>query len=200
MIKIYCDGACSGNPGPGGWAAIIKSNNSEREVTGTCDMATNQQMELMAAIGGLSVIIEEAQQVEVITDSELIVNAFNKGWVDSWQKNGWITSKKLPVKNKELWEKLVALTEKHQVKFTWVKGHNGDPYNERANALAQAKAQEAKDNLPSLEEEKEITSNEKQLIQSLIDLGYSGELVKPSAVIIIDENGDVNVVKRSAVC
>jgi ribonuclease HI len=200
MIKIYCDGACSGNPGPGGWAAIIKNNNSEREVTGICDMTTNQQMELTAAVGGLKAIGEVPQQVEVITDSELIVNAFNKGWVDSWQKNGWHTSKKLPVKNKELWEKLITLTEKHQVKFTWTKGHNGDPYNERANALAQTKAQEAKNNLPSLEEEKEITSNEKQLFQKLINLGYSGELTSASAVIIIDESGDVNVVKRSAVC
>ena len=196
MIKIYCDGACSGNPGPGGWAAIIKNNNSEREVTGICGMTTNQQMELMAAIGGLSAIIEEAQQVEIITDSEIIVNAFNKGWIDSWQRNGWRTSKKLPVKNKELWEKLITLTEKHQVKFTWTKSHNGDPYNERANALAQAKAQEAKNILPSLEE----TNNERQLIQELINLGYSGELANASAIIIIDENGDVNVVKRSAVC
>jgi ribonuclease HI len=136
-IQIFSDGACSGNPGPGGWGAILRYKNNEKEISGGQRNTTNNQMELMAVISALETL-KEPCQVEIFTDSQYIANAFNKGWLAAWQKNGWRTSGKKPVKNKELWERLVVQAEKHELQWSWIRGHSGHPENERCDQLAVA--------------------------------------------------------------
>ena len=134
-VKLFTDGACSGNPGPGGWGAILQFKNTEKEISGGEPETTNNRMELNGVIKGLETL-KEPCLVKIFTDSKYISDAFNKGWIDNWQKNGWKTAAKKPVKNKELWLQLVDLAEKHELEWNWVKGHAGHPENERCDALA----------------------------------------------------------------
>lgn len=134
-IQIYTDGACSGNPGKGGWGAVLVYNGKEKEISGGEDMTTNNRMELTAVIEALSAL-KEPCEVTLTTDSKYVCDAVNKGWVYSWKSKGWKKADKKPALNVDLWEKLLALLEIHKVEFVWVKGHNGHPYNERCDRLA----------------------------------------------------------------
>ena len=133
-VIIYTDGACRGNPGPGGWGALIKFDTAEREIFGGQNNTTNNQMELSAAIEGLS-ILKEPCDVELFTDSKYVMDGITQ-WIQNWKKNNWKTSAKKEVKNKELWQQLDQLMSYHQVQWHWVKGHSGDPGNETADLLA----------------------------------------------------------------
>ena len=133
-VIIYTDGACRGNPGPGGWGALIKFDTAEREIFGGQNNTTNNQMELSAAIEGLS-ILKEPCDVELYTDSKYVMDGITQ-WIQNWKKNNWKTSAKKEVKNKELWQQLDQLMSYHQVQWHWVKGHSGDPGNETADLLA----------------------------------------------------------------
>ena len=133
-VDIYTDGACRGNPGPGGWGAILVYQGKEKELSGGEPETTNNRMELMAAISGLEAL-KEPCAVTLYSDSKYIVDAFLEGWVYSWRKQGWRRGKD-ELKNPDLWERLYELTEKHEVTFVWVKGHNGHDYNERCDKLA----------------------------------------------------------------
>lgn len=137
QVEIHTDGACSGNPGPGGWAAILIFKQIERELSGGERQTTNNRMELTAAIKALEALNEPCE-VTLNSDSKYLVDGMTKGWAKSWQKNGWIKSDKKPALNPELWERLLDLCQTHKVKFCWVRGHNGDEYNERCDALAVA--------------------------------------------------------------
>ncbi len=137
QVQIYTDGACSGNPGPGGWAAILVSGIHEKELSGGEPHTTNQRMELQAAVEGLKGL-NRACQVILYSDSAYLVNAMTKKWYLTWQKTGWVNSKREPVKNKDLWEQLLQQIEIHDVQFGKVKGHSGHHYNERCDALARA--------------------------------------------------------------
>ena len=134
QVIIYTDGACRGNPGPGGWGALIKFDVTEKEIFGGQADATNNQMELTAAIEGLSALKERCC-VELFTDSKYVMDGITQ-WIQNWKKNNWRTAAKKDVKNKELWQKLDQLISKHQVKWHWVKGHSGDVGNEAADLLA----------------------------------------------------------------
>lgn len=134
-VDIYTDGACRGNPGRGGWGAILVYGNKEKEMSGGDPMTTNNRMELSAVISALSVL-KEPCEVTLTTDSQYVVNAIEKGWLDNWQKNNWRKSDRGEVLNVDLWVKLVELIQLHKVDFVWVKGHNGHPYNERCDKLA----------------------------------------------------------------
>ena len=136
--SLYTDGACRGNPGPGGWGAILVYGKYEKEMSGGERETTNNRMELMAAISGLEALKEKCS-VTLYSDSKYIVDAYLEGWVESWRAKGWRRGKE-PLKNPDLWERLVALTDYHEVKFVWVKGHNGHSYNERCDALATSEA------------------------------------------------------------
>ncbi len=138
-VNIYTDGACRGNPGRGGWGAILVYGNKEREMSGGEPMTTNNRMELSAVISALSVL-KEPCEVTLTTDSQYIVNAIEKGWLANWQKNNWRKSDRGEVLNMDLWVKLAELVSVHKVSFVWVKGHNGHPYNERCDKLATAVA------------------------------------------------------------
>ena len=133
-VIIYTDGACRGNPGPGGWGALIKFDTAEKEIFGGCNNTTNNQMELSAAIEGLSTL-KEPCNVELFTDSKYVMDGITQ-WIQNWKKNNWKTSAKKEVKNKELWQQLDQLMSYHQVQWHWVKGHSGDPGNETADLLA----------------------------------------------------------------
>tara|TARA_Y100000816_G_C26001810_1_gene523490 strand:+ start:603 stop:1037 length:435 start_codon:yes stop_codon:yes gene_type:complete len=133
-VIIYTDGACRGNPGPGGWGALIKFETTEKEIFGGQNNTTNNQMELSAAIEGLS-ILKEPCSVELFTDSKYVMDGITQ-WIQNWKKNNWKTSAKKEVKNKELWQQLDRLMSYHQVQWHWVKGHSGDPGNETADLLA----------------------------------------------------------------
>lgn len=135
-IQLYTDGACRGNPGRGGWGAILVYGKYERELSGGERETTNNRMELMAAISGLSAL-KEPCRVTLYSDSKYLVDAFNEGWVHSWKKSGWRRGRD-ELKNPDLWEKIYALTKTHDVTFVWVKGHDGHAYNERCDALATA--------------------------------------------------------------
>ena len=139
-VNIYTDGACKGNPGPGGWAAVLEFNGRERELSGGEKSTTNNRMELTAAIMGLKALKENCE-VALYSDSQYLINAFTKGWVESWAVSGWKKSDKKPVLNDDLWKELCALTEKHEVRFIWVRGHDGHEYNERCDALAVKEAE-----------------------------------------------------------
>lgn len=134
-ITIYTDGACSGNPGPGGWAALLLFNGRERVLTGAEKDTTNNRMELAAVVESLRVL-KEPCSVAVHTDSAYIANAFNEGWIDNWQRRGWMTAGKKPVKNQDLWKDLLRLMAQHEVSFVKVKGHADDELNNRVDRLA----------------------------------------------------------------
>jgi ribonuclease HI len=134
-VILYTDGACRGNPGPGGWAALIFDRNEERTVSGCEAHTTNQRMELMAAIQGLAAI-EGTQQVALHTDSSYVMNCFRDRWWEKWERNGWLGSTKQPVTNRDLWERLIAETRRHTVSWFKVKGHSGHPENDRVDRLA----------------------------------------------------------------
>jgi ribonuclease HI len=133
-ITIYTDGACKGNPGPGGWGAWLKSGNHEKELFGGEPHTTNNRMELTAVIEALSTL-KAPSQVAIYTDSEYVRNGITS-WIRNWKTRGWLTADRKPVKNVELWQRLDALAARHRVSWHWVKGHAGDPGNERADALA----------------------------------------------------------------
>ena len=133
-IVIYTDGACKGNPGIGGWGALIKYDGSEREIKGCILDTTNNKMELIAVIESLN-FIENVKNVKIITDSKYVKNGICD-WIFKWKKNGWMTASKKPVKNRGLWEELDNLVQIYNVTWEWVKGHAGDPGNERADQLA----------------------------------------------------------------
>lgn len=134
-VTIYTDGACSGNPGPGGWGAILIFGERERVITGYEAQTTNNRMELLAVIEALAVM-KEPVRATVRTDSAYITNAFNQKWIDDWVRRGWKTADKKPVKNRDLWERLIELTKKHAVDFVKVKGHANDDLNNRVDGLA----------------------------------------------------------------
>ena len=142
-IEIFTDGACSGNPGPGGWGCILRYGNAEKELSGGEGDTTNNRMELTAAIEGLKALKEKCE-VTLYTDSQYVANGINKGWARSWQKNGWIKSDKKSALNRELWEELLSLIDRHEVSVVWVKGHNGHPENERCDRLAVAMSERYK--------------------------------------------------------
>ena len=133
-VQIYTDGACKGNPGPGGWGALLVFGEREKELFGGEAATTNNRMELTAVIRALE-SLTRACQVDVHTDSQYVKNGIGS-WIHVWKKNGWKTADKKSVKNAELWKELDALAARHDVRWHWVKGHNGDPGNERADALA----------------------------------------------------------------
>ena len=134
-VTIYTDGACSGNPGPGGWGAILCYNGVEKELSGGEKQTTNNRMELTGVISALQAL-KESCIVELYSDSKYVVDALEKGWAVSWRKKGWIKSDKKPALNVDLWEVLLQLCEKHEVKCHWVKGHADNPYNNRCDQLA----------------------------------------------------------------
>lgn len=134
-IEIYTDGACSGNPGKGGWGAVLVYKGKEKEMCGGNAQTTNNRMELTAVIEALSAL-KEPCEVTLTTDSKYVCDAVTKGWVYSWKKNGWKKADKKPALNVDLWESLLPLLDKHKVEFIWVKGHNGHKYNERCDTLA----------------------------------------------------------------
>lgn len=136
-VTVYTDGACSGNPGPGGWAAILTYNGHEKELSGGEASTTNNRMELSAVIAGLEQL-KEPCAVTLTSDSKYVCDAITKGWARSWKKNGWRKSDKSPALNADLWERLLTLLDIHQVKVVWVKGHAGHPENERCDKLAVA--------------------------------------------------------------
>ena len=141
-VDIYTDGACSGNPGRGGWAAILVYGAREAELSGFEPQTTNNRMELTAAIKGLSAL-KEACEVTLYSDSQYLVNAINKGWLAGWKSRGWRKADKSEVLNPDLWRELDALLCVHDVRFVWVRGHNGHDYNERCDALAPGKIKSA---------------------------------------------------------
>lgn len=134
-VEIYTDGACSGNPGKGGWGAVLVYNKIEKEICGGSPDTTNNRMELTAVIEALR-LLKEPCAVLLTTDSKYVCDAVSKGWVYSWKKNGWKKADKKPALNVDLWEELLPLLDKHSVTFNWVKGHNGHPYNKRCDSLA----------------------------------------------------------------
>ena len=136
-VVIYTDGACSGNPGPGGWGCVLFYGAHKKELSGAEPQTTNQRMELQAAVAALAAL-KESCQVALYSDSAYLVNAFKQNWLVNWQKNGWQNSKKQPVENQDLWLKLLELAEKHNIEWHKVKGHSGDEHNERCDALARA--------------------------------------------------------------
>ena len=138
-VIIYTDGACSGNPGPGGWGAILMYKDNKKEISGGKKDTTNNVMELTAVIEGLK-MLKFPCDVEVYSDSAYVVNAFNQKWINSWIKNNWKTSGKEPVKNKEIWQELYELTKIHNVKFIKVKGHSTNKFNNRCDFLATSAA------------------------------------------------------------
>ncbi len=134
-VIIYTDGACSGNPGPGGWGAILQYGEHKKELSGYMEGTTNNRMELFAAISALGAL-KEPCDVTLYSDSSYLVKAFNEHWIDNWKKKGWNTSSGTPVENKDLWFILCAQARKHNVHFVWVKGHASNPGNNRCDELA----------------------------------------------------------------
>ena len=137
QVDVYTDGSCSGNPGPGGWGAILLYKGLEKELSGGARQTTNNQMELTGAISALSAL-KEPCRVTLYTDSLYFVNAINHKWLENWKKRGWKKADKSPVLNRELWEALDGQLSRHQVTFVWVKGHADNPYNNRCDQLAVA--------------------------------------------------------------
>ena len=135
QVTIYTDGACSGNPGPGGWGAILIYGAHQLELSGYDASTTNNKMELYAAAAALEKL-KEPSEVQLYTDSAYLINGFNQHWVDNWQCNGWITSTKKPVENQELWKTLIDLSKLHTITWNKVKGHADNPFNNRCDELA----------------------------------------------------------------
>jgi ribonuclease HI len=138
---IYTDGACSGNPGPGGWGVVLQYGSAVKELHGSEPLTTNNRMELTAVISALEAL-KRPVRVTLYTDSTYVLNGVTK-WLPGWQRNGWLTAGKKPVKNVDLWQRLAAAMARHEVTWQWVKGHNGDPGNERADELARLGIAEA---------------------------------------------------------
>ncbi len=138
-VTIYTDGACSGNPGKGGFGVILSYKGQFKEISKGYECTTNNRMELLAAIEGLSAL-KEPCKVKLWSDSKYLIDAVNKNWIESWQKKGWVNSKKEKVKNRELFERLIELMNIHEIEFCWVKGHDGNPQNERCDFLATSAA------------------------------------------------------------
>lgn len=136
-VVAYTDGACSGNPGPGGWAAIVIAHGKERELFGSEVRTTNQRMELMGVIQTLH-SLGTVSRVEIHSDSAYVINCFRERWYERWRRNGWINSQRKPVENRDLWETLIGLVEQHEVSWHKVAGHSGHPMNDRADALARS--------------------------------------------------------------
>ncbi|MFZ5818162.1 MAG: ribonuclease HI [Bacillota bacterium] len=136
-VTIYTDGACSGNPGPGGWGAILMHGEHRKELSGFEPSTTNNRMEIQAAIEALRAL-KYPCRVKLYSDSAYLVNAFRQNWLGNWQRNGWINSKKEPVENQDLWRELLEVTRPHQVEWIKVKGHADNPYNNRCDELARA--------------------------------------------------------------
>lgn len=137
QIELYTDGACSGNPGPGGWAAILRFNGTEKELCGGERDTTNNRMELTAVIEGLAAL-KEPCRVSLVSDSKYVLDAIQKGWARSWKRNGWRKADKKPALNADLWDRLLTLLDRHEVTLTWIRGHQGHPENERCDQLAVA--------------------------------------------------------------
>ena len=136
-VTIYTDGACSGNPGPGGWAAVLLYKNQRKEISGAKKETTNNEMEITAVLQGLK-MLKFPCDVEVYSDSAYVVNTFSKGWIYNWEKKNWKTADNTPVKNVELWKEILALTKTHKVTFNKVKGHADNELNNRCDELARA--------------------------------------------------------------
>ncbi len=139
-VELFTDGACSGNPGPGGWGAILRYNGREKELSGGEAQTTNNRMELTAVIEGLSAL-KEPCIVHLCSDSRYVIDALQKGWAESWRAHGWKRADRSPALNADLWEQLLTLTRTHQLTYQWVHGHQGHPENERCDALAVAQSQ-----------------------------------------------------------
>ncbi len=139
QVELYTDGACSGNPGPGGWGAILIYKGTEKELSGGEKSTTNNRMELTAVIEGLSAL-KESCIVELYSDSKYVIDGLSKGWAASWRAKGWKKADKKPALNPDLWEELLNLTQKHQMRYHWVKGHAENPYNNRCDELAVAES------------------------------------------------------------
>jgi ribonuclease HI len=133
-VEIFTDGACKGNPGPGGWGTILRMGRHEKEMSGSDPATTNNRMELIAAIKGLTALIEPCDVV-LHTDSRYVIDGITK-WVHGWKKKGWINASKQPVRNADLWHELIAAALPHNIEWVWVKGHSGHPENDRADKLA----------------------------------------------------------------
>lgn len=139
-VIVYTDGACSGNPGPGGWGAVLVWNGKEKELSGGAPETTNNRMEMQAVIEALNAL-KKPCVVKIHSDSALIINAFTQGWIENWQKRAWRKADKKPVENKELWQQMLKAMEPHEVRWVKVKGHAGIELNERADQLAVAASQ-----------------------------------------------------------
>ena len=142
-VTIYTDGACSGNPGPGGWGAILEYNGQEKEISGGEANTTNNRMELTAAISALQ-ILNQPCIVELYSDSKYVIDALEKGWVFGWKKRGWVKGDKKPALNADLWERLLEQIARHEMRYHWVKGHAENPKNNRCDQLAVAESQKFK--------------------------------------------------------
>ncbi|MCI7086082.1 MAG: ribonuclease HI [bacterium] len=140
QVEIFTDGACKGNPGPGGWGAILRYKGTEKEISGGEKLTTNNKMELTAVISALS-MLKEPCKVTLYSDSQYVCNAMKLGWAEKWQANNWMRNKKEPALNPDLWQKLLELCRIHSVEFVWVKGHAGHPENERCDRLAVAQSE-----------------------------------------------------------
>ncbi len=138
-VTIHTDGACLGNPGPGGYGAVLACNGARREIAGGRSLTTNNRMELLAVIEALSAL-ERPCDVTLVTDSRYVHDAIEKRWLASWQKKGWVNAEKKPVKNQDLWRRLIPLLATHRIRFNWVRGHTGNPDNERCDVLARTAA------------------------------------------------------------
>ena len=136
-VDIYTDGACRGNPGPGGWGAVLVYRGKEKELSGGEAQTTNNRMELTAAVAALSAL-KEPCEITLTSDSKYLVDGITKGWAVSWKAKGWRKADKSPALNPDLWDQLLTLLERHEVTFVWVKGHAGHPYNERCDEMATA--------------------------------------------------------------
>ncbi|MGB9779372.1 ribonuclease HI [Caldanaerobacter sp.] len=135
IVEIYTDGACSGNPGPGGWAAVLIYKGVKKEISGYEENTTNNRMELKAAIEGLKAL-KRPSKVNLYSDSSYLINAFNEGWIERWQKNNWLKSDKTPVENQDLWKELLEVSKPHQINWIKVKGHSDNEYNNLCDRLA----------------------------------------------------------------
>ena len=138
-VQVFTDGACSGNPGPGGWGAVLRYNGVEKELSGGERETTNNRMELCAVIFALEAL-KEPCEVELYSDSQYVCNALKLGWAKKWRSQGWMRNKKEKAQNPDLWERLLNLCDRHQLEINWVKGHAGHPENERCDRLAVAQA------------------------------------------------------------
>ncbi len=138
-IELFTDGACSGNPGPGGWGTILRYKGVEKEMSGGEASTTNNRMELLAVINGLAAL-KEPCEVDLYSDSQYVINGLEKGWAKSWRARGWKKADKSPALNPDLWGQLLLLAEQHTIHYHWLKGHTGHPENERCDALAVAQS------------------------------------------------------------